>query len=436
MTTKKKALVLTVGTGNIDDLERTLLKPMLKSIQDGDWARIVLLPSHDTENAARTLQARLPDPAVELKPLPKSGDENDADRCFGHFDHVLADLISSGFNARDIQADFTRGTKAMSAALVLAAVGRDIQILRYVYGEQRDERGMVVPGTEQVGQVRTMCATARRRLEQAKEFMRRGDFSAVTNLLPEPQEPFFRSEAEGLYAAAQIYAAWDRLAYKVAAQALAQHGETAEEAGDFALTPEMTTWLRRLTKEHNRKDHTAMAADLRLMACDLLANAERRIRDLHLEDALIRAYRVLELVGQIRLFAHGYDSAALPADDEVIQRLRKKWKRKGSNDFDAGKNNTLIASRLQVARLVKELGDPLGEKLLDFDKDPAMQVRNRNESVLVHGFEATAPPEEAPLRDVLDQLEQLLREDDSQATKRLHTARSLSFAISRPSAEP
>ena len=29
----KKVLVLTVGTGNIDDLERTLLVPMLKSVE-------------------------------------------------------------------------------------------------------------------------------------------------------------------------------------------------------------------------------------------------------------------------------------------------------------------------------------------------------------------------------------------------------------------
>ena len=62
----KKALVLTVGTGNIDDIERTLLAPMFKSVEDGEWDRIVLLPSRTTEEFAQTLQERIANPAVEI----------------------------------------------------------------------------------------------------------------------------------------------------------------------------------------------------------------------------------------------------------------------------------------------------------------------------------------------------------------------------------
>ena len=435
----KKVLVLTVGTGNIDDIERTLLVPVLKSVRDGEWERIVLLPSRTTEELAQTLQERISNPAVEIDALPASGQENNADVCFGHFDAVLARLIGDSFKPSGIVVDFTRGTKAMSAALVLAALGRDIPVLRYVHSEQRDERGMVVPGTEKVGQIKTNLATERRRIDQAERLMSHGDFGAVIELLPDFAGPFaglfskqFRIEAEALLSAAQIYAAWDRLDYKAAVEGLNRCGIMAKDAGRFAPTLEMGTWLKGLGQKLKRCDYPAMAAHLRILACDLLANAERRLRDQHFEDALIRAYRVLELIGQIRLFTQGYDSSALPPENATIVRLQEKLKKSKSNDFDKDtKTGKLKASRYLVARLLKELNDELADQLLSFDnRHSETQTRSRNQSILTHGFTATAPAEEDPLREVLADLECLLQEDDPRAGEWLTVARSLDFSQS------
>lgn len=431
----RQALVLTVGTGNIDDIERTLLVPMIKSVDNGEWDRVILLPSRMTEQFAQTLQQRVSNPAVGIDALPALGHENDADACFGHFDSVLAQLIADGFKPGDIVVDFTRGTKAMSAALVLAAVGRNIPVLRYVHGERRDERGMVVPGTERIGQIPTTLATARRRLQQAKHFMRQGDFAGAIELLPNVGVPEkLKEEAEALAAAAQIYAAWDRLNYKNAVEMLEQQGPAAARAGEFALTPPMRQWLSRLAKQPDRSDHAAMAACLRALACDLLANGERRLRDRHFEDTLIRAYRVLELTGQIRLFDRGYDSAALPEDDEKIKGFRAQLEKKKEHGFGVNKRGrkkgTLTAPRELAARFLKRLGDPLAAQLLKFDSGQGrFRTSLRNRSILTHGFTATAPPEERPLRQVLDDLERLLIEDDAKADDRLKVARSLSFFV-------
>ena len=437
----KKALVLTVGTGNIDDIERTLLAPMLKSVEDGEWDRIVLLPSRTTKEFAQTLQKRISNPAVEIDALPASGQENNADACFGHFDAVLARLIGNGFKSSDIVVDFTRGTKAMSAALVLAALGRDIPVLRYVHSEQRDERGMVIPGTEKIGQIRTNLATERRRLDQAERLMGLGDFGAVMELLPDFEEPFaglfseqFRIEAEALRSAAYIYAAWDRLDYKAAVEALNQHGMTAKEAGRFAPTLEMGTWLKEVGQEPKRSDYPTMATYLRALACDLLANAERRLRDRHFEDALLRSYRVLELIGQIRLFDRGYDSAALPQDDATIEKFQAELKKKKGHGFGVNRGGpnkgTLTAPRELSARLLKRLGDTFSSQLLNFDNRHSRATSGRNHSILIHGFTATAPAEATPLRKVIDDLERLLQEDDPQASERLTVARSLGFSQS------
>ena len=425
----KKTLILTVGTGNIDDLERTLLVPMLKSVEDGDWTRIVLLPSRTTEEFAQSLQERISNPAVEINALPASGQENDADACFGYFDSVLVRLINDGFEPSDIVVDFTRGTKAMSAALVLAALGRDIPVLRYVHSEQRDERGMVSPGTEKVGQIRTNLVTERRLLDQAERLMSHGDFGAVIELLPHLDGPFaglfseqFRVQAQALRSAAHIYAAWDRLDYKTAIEEFDRLRTVAQEAGRFAPTPEMSKWLRRLAQRPNpnRSGHETMAAHLRAVVCDLLANAERRLRDQHFEDALIRAYRVLELIGQIRLFDRGYNSADLPPNDVTIKALHFSE--------DRGK---LKASRYQAVKLLENLGDPLADRLSQFDRrHSASQTGRRNDSILNHGYTATAPPEAAPLRKVIADLERLLKEDDPKADERLKVARSLDFSQS------
>ena len=433
----KKALVLTVGTGNIDDIERTLLVPMLKSVGDGEWDRIVLLPSRTTEEFAQTLQGRISNPAVGIDALPSSGQENDADACFGHFDSVLVQLIDDGFEPSDIVVDFTRGTKAMSAALVLAALGRDIPVLRYVHSGQRDERGMVTPGTEKIGQIKTNLATERRLLDQAERLMVHGDFGAVIELLPDLDGPSaglfsenFRVEAEALHTAAKIYVAWDRLDYRVAGEVLRIHGSKAGKAGRFAPTQEIGTWLKELGQEFKRSDYPAMATHLRALVCDLLANAERRLRDQHFEDALIRAYRVLELIGQIRLFHQGYDSAALPPENTTIVRIREKLRKSKSNDFDKDtKTGKLKASRDQVSRLLKELDDKFAGHLLNFDDSHSeAQTRSRNQSILIHGFTATAPTEATSLRKVIADLERLLKEDDPKAGERLTVARSLDFS--------
>lgn len=430
---RKKVLVLTVGTGDVDEVELTLLEPMLLSIRRGEWERIVLLPSHETQEAARLLAERLrakgySHTAVEI--LPEKGQENGADACFGHFDSVLEGLLSEGFASNEIVADFTRGTKAMSAALVLASVGRGISILRYVHSDRRDNRGMVVSGTEKVGEIKTTLATERRRLELAENLMRRGDFGAVVELLPDfgnkiavqlvsqAVQPKFAA----CRAAAQIYAAWDRLDYRGAVEKSERLRTDAAKAGEFSPTPAMRQWLKTLADRPNPSAHTKMANCLRALACDLLANAERRLRDQHFEDALLRGYRVLELIGQFRLFAWGYDSGSLPPEDEKIKALQDRLRKNGGQGFGVNKGGTLTAPRELAARLLKHLGDPFAQRLLRFGD----QTKSRNHSVLIHGFDAKAPDEGA-LRNILADLEKLLKEDDGQAGDRLKVARSLSF---------
>ena len=418
-------LVLTVGTGDSEALEESLLKPLAKSIDEGEWCEVFLLPSRVTEGFADRLAERFPDLPVRIEPLPEPNMENDADACYGHFDAVLSRLLKD-YKAMSVTVDFTRGTKAMSAALVLAAVRRDIPRLRYVWGE-RDNRGMVVAGTEKIGQFATETVTARRRIDAAKRLMGHGNFAAALDLMPDPSGQSGKPLPESLHdetielrRQAAFYAAWDRLDYAEADRLASE----ARPEDDFSGA---VCWVRRLAKAPEPEDHESMARWLRAIACDLLANGRRRIRDRHFEDALLRAYRVLELVGQFRLFDRGIDSASVDPNLEAVRCLRETLKKKGSQDFGTGRKGRLTASRHLAARLLKSLGDPLGDELLEFDrKHGGIDAKNRNHSILIHGFEAEAKSDsESSLDSLYDALEELLRK--AEAGDMIETARLCSY---------
>lgn len=180
-----RALLLTVGTGDMARLEESLFAPLRKSIEQGEWERVVLLPSLVTERYAADLQARCGGRRVDVQPLPAAGLEDDADACFAHFDQAITALREQGYPATDIVADFTRGTKAMSAALVLAAIRHDLTTLRYITGPRDDRHSMVKAGMERIFEISPSVATARKRLDAALQFTSHGNFAGALGLLEE-----------------------------------------------------------------------------------------------------------------------------------------------------------------------------------------------------------------------------------------------------------
>lgn len=440
---RPRALLLTVGTGNVDELESSLLSPLAKSIADGTWDRVVLLPSQVTIPHA----ARISASGLQIRPLPAEGVENDADAAFAHFDHEIERLLADGFRTDDIVVDFTRGTKAMSAALVLAATRHGIPRLRYIVGD-RDRRGQVAAGSEEIRETTTAVVTLRRRIDLAAGLMRAGSFAAAWQLLPDPDNafaavPHLVAAADGLRsmrAAARFYEYWDRLDYAKAAHALDVDFPMTMPPGWHRLVPSRGTirWVGRLTDRPDKtKDPIGFGRWLRWLCVDLLANAERRLRHGQSEDALVRSYRVLELVGQARLFDRGLDSSSLSASDPEVATLRTKLRQKGSSDFGIKRDGMLTAPRDLTARLLKEKGDPLARELLDFDRKAGVSTAARNHSILIHGFDSNAPVDGESWRRLIDALWRLLeldRNDQRSLDSDRRLARTPTFDEASPQA--
>jgi CRISPR-associated protein (TIGR02710 family) len=427
-------LLCTVGTGTFDQLRDTLLEPLKKSIRHGEWQRVILLPSQLTAANAELLRKEVEDVPIEIQALPREKMEDDPDACFAHFDGLLTALRGAGAAPEAILVDFTRGTKVMSAALVLAAVRHDLPLVRYISGP-RGPSGMVQPGQEIVADFQTAVVSARKRLDDIHQFFRHGNFAAALGLLTGPGHQWPRALqglADRLSGWAEFYSAWDRLDYQ-AARAVAFNSATDDPGpwARFAPTPAMRDWITRLADPFPA-EHPARAGRLRFQVLDLLASAERRLRDHQVEDAILRAYRIVEMVGQLRLFAQGLDSGALPVDHPAVRDLQDKLTRERDEVMTPVRKRPelLQAGRLQVARLLKRLKDPLHAELLRLGDSPF--ITKRNKGILIHGFEPLGSTDAATLRDFVGQLERLVLEDGQlagfAAAAHLQVARSCTFA--------
>jgi CRISPR-associated protein (TIGR02710 family) len=421
-----RVLLMTVGTGDGNNREESLYRPLRLSVAQGQFARVVLLPSRVTAEWADVVQRDLSPLQVQVSPLPQKGDEDNADHCFDHFSAVLTGLQRQGWSGHHMEIDPTRGTKMMSAALVLAAVRHNVSALRYVSGD-RDAKGAVLPGTERISAFRTTRITAARRMSDAEGLFRHGNFAAVLDLLPDP-DATLGSPVEDVpdwpeewgqtlrwtRCLARFHAAWDRLDYREAARVLREESPdwetvTRDAAGNTALWlaswqpfipgPEVRDWVMHLAEPFPDGDAVEVrqqqkAPYLLRLAVDVWANGLRRIRAGQLEDAAVRGYRVLEMIGQMRLFLQGHDSARLDPEHPDVMAYVIHSDKEGNKPFTRTHKGKLEAARERVAGLLKFLHDPMGKKLTSFgannSKTTAVTPDVRNNSVLIHGFQAQA----------------------------------------------
>jgi len=418
----KRVLVLTVGAGTVDKLEETVVTPFRRSFESGEWQLIVLLPSQETEGNARLLGERFPQFPMQVRALSKAKEEDNTDACFRHFDAVLQRLIEQGWPREAITADVTRGTKAMTAALAMAAMAHRVGCIRYITGE-RDKRGSVIPGTEEIIDVPPRQALERQDVNLAAEYLRAGNYRAVEALFPGAPKVLYkgylRDEIQWLAWAAKLWGAWDRFDYKQAMRLAKRQDMPAQPPArlSWVLPGGAQTQVLEILGGTAAPDAKDNAGYCRALAADLLANAERRMREGQNEEVLVRLYRVLELMGQMRLFLHRIDTGRVNPEDERVRAwldgLEEKDRPRPNRD------GLLELGREKAARLLHFLeqraGDGAGagvaQKLANLDWLGEWGPAMRNTSVLIHGFRARSRGREKELGELLEKLKRFFCEE-------------------------
>ncbi len=390
-TTVRRVLVLNVGkplNGNVAD------RPEAFALREAQPDFVVFVCSQPAEAHEGSVEfvaeyaalAGLSPEQYEVLALP---DPDDLVRCY---EALLARFseLRQRFPTAEFLADYTAGTKSMSAALVLAALdseGTPEVQLRLVRGA-RGRQATVIPGTESFAPVSAIHdVRAHRFVALARVALERFDYAEAAAALDQAMRreisPSLRTHLERARNLCRAFDAWDRYELGAALSLLdlyrrdwyAQLAVLEQLRGVVeAFTPEDQGERLRLARLDTLRDPYVAVADV-------LYNAERRAAQGRYDDALARVYRALELLVQLRLWlGHRIDTSDVDLA-RVPEERRQLLARR------AEESGRVRIALLQAWDLLAAFPDePLAEWLRAQRGRLLAWTQHRNRSLLAHGF--------------------------------------------------
>lgn len=300
-------------------------------------------------------------------------------------------------------ADYTGGTKTMSAALVAAALDQEDVELQLVSGS-RANLVKVESGSEQPMPASVAATRFRRRFEKAADAWRRHAYeesvARLENITP-PQDAGLRGEYQRALDQSRAYTLWDRFEHAQAHAILSRYRSVLGPQPDSRA---LLTALDKLVSD------TPASEPMRLY--DLWRNAQRRAAQQRYDDAMARAYRLLEWSAQWLLRENAdIETADVPAD-KIPPNINLTTNREGK--YQAGLSNAWA--------LAAHYGDDALRTFYDEQKDRMLElVKARNYSILAHGFSPVGESQWQLMADWIErQLLPLLLQTSTRQPWRIH----------------
>lgn len=302
----KKALVLTVGTG------QGVENGIWFSIKNQNPSLVVLITTLTSISTSDKLKPQFESNELTYE-ISSLKNENDVEIIFEECNSILSNLIERGFNKNQIIADYTSGTKSMSAALVLSSATFEIENISYVYGSQRDENGRVITGSERLSVLSPKVAFEIKLLQQFYILFNGFQFKTGVKLF---ENQFFsinrKIEAEFLINLANAFDAWDKFDFKNALRLFGDCDlEYSKKIGLKSKIENIKQWISSLERVPEN------------IPTDLYYNALRRSKEGKFDDGVARLYRTLEMIFQIeykKLFCEDTKVGLV----ETIQAIKEK----------------------------------------------------------------------------------------------------------------
>ncbi len=326
---------------------------------------------------------------------------------------VQIDRLRDTYPDAAFEADYTSGTKPMSAALVNAAIDRNIHTLHYAVGP-KDEAGRATITTG-LATHDTLESIAERTLQRLGAFFNEGYYRTVAeqarelaDQLPERSQ-LLRIRAETLGVLAEAYDHWERYEWNRAFDILSKctGRKTRDDYAQAGWNIEVLQTQKSFVKAAGKK-HAFPEPPPHERLIDLWRSARQCEQSGRFDDALARLYRLTEYIGQARLGAKGID---------VSKQIKPEDLEEIAPEF-ARKNLTKPAKLglVQVWEILVESGDDVGKKFVDlygpfgqFDPKRSGPLRKaldqRNNSYLAHG---TTPAKKETVTELINYLKELL----------------------------
>lgn len=328
---------------------------------------------------------------------------DDAQDLVGCYEKAVAGaawLEGLGLSPHRVVVDYTGGTKAMTAALALATVGKGFAF-SYVGGTQREKGGVgtVVSGSEVVRAVldpwHLFAVEERRRLVLAFNGCQ---FEAAIQILQgllgregldSPRRRWF----EALQVVCEGYRAWDRFQYPEALDRLCRAQKLVATQADLVPAGPAAGLARAVAShatflESLRAESDAFRRPSPAMLSDLLGNADRRAGEGKYDDAVARLYRATELVAQAAFLR---PPLSCPTGAVPVDRLPATLREEYAARYGNRRGGALKLPLRAAFRVLREVGAAEGEAFFAREQEFEALLAARNASLLAHGFSPVLP---------------------------------------------
>ena len=299
--------------------------------------------------------------------------------------HAAITKMSGKFRGAKLIADYTGGTKTMSAALVCAALEREEMELRLVTGP-RGNLKQVRQGTEQPVVASMVGSRLNKRIKLSLDCWSRYAYqqalSELSTISPVAANAPFREKLDVVRLLSDAFARRDAFDHGGAFGLLQDYGGPIGK-----VWPNMLRDLRLLID-----DQSSLRTPMRIL--DLWRNAERRAVQGRFDDAVARAYRLIEWTAQWQLRSKCEIQTADVPLDKMPQLISVKPAADGKIKLGLWHSWQLAAHHLGEP-LASLVNGSAGRKLRDL-------LEIRNQSILAHGDKPVAKDDWEQMRQWME----------------------------------
>jgi len=264
-------------------------------------------------------------------------------------------------------ANYTGGTKTMSAAMVIVGIMTQQWDLSLNIGPRMDlirVKGGDVPVV--IDKWKILCQS---QIDFLNRTLTNYNYGFVANsigeILTHPLDRSLQDKLIEARAVCESFDLWDKFNHAKALELIEPYGS------------KYYPYIIDLKKILGR----SKASGYELVS-DLLNNADRRATQLHYDDAIARLYRAIELFAQIRLEKqHGLKSSNLKLRD-LPEKLHEDYKNRVKDD-------KLMLGLIEDYELLFKLGDPFGITFHQHEGKIVDAIKRRNSSI--SGGHGTVP---------------------------------------------
>lgn len=306
---------------------------------------------------------------------------DDLSECYCLVSNTIRTL-QQDFPDCQILADYTGGTKTMSAAL--AMVGIDCDINLHVTTSTTRENLLKVERGEATERTSTIAIAAERKIEQflpllLQQYNYAAAIAELNNLLQLGLPSEAKQRIRILRDCCIGFDAWDRFAHADAWDALQFYMKSQEiQSCGLFLKRVMNS---RTAIDEEFKAPVGIKGHGYEVVQDLLLNAARRAIQERYDDAVGRLYRAIELLAQIRL----WQAHEIKTGDVVLQKIPESLRAEPLLHSERDKIQlALTQSYLLLSKLPDE---PLGRAYQQQAAKIQDVLQIRNYSILAHGFQ-------------------------------------------------